>query len=370
MIIDPSGDGRSDKLLYIKNGQVRESDIWAPGTISYKEKENLIINDSNYWNTDEKGTIFEVARIKKGKYFVDDQLQEIDYMDSLGNVENTEIKINSNYVSKEDYDEEIEKYRNLKGLKVFEFKYDTIKKAFKNLEMSPIDTSLLYNDKQLAKKREEKSFDHGSYVIAGSDTKKLKNKDLKNLSARELTYARNEIFARHGYVFNSPELNKFFKKKNWYTPDDSYDGKLSDVENKNIEFIKNYQAENDKEYFPRPQVTPDGSYTCLGLCIDGIEQRGNYMIIHTVPNHLYKWEDEAFGDIVGKSGKLGCYYSWVDGSSEPVDLQELMDHIEAYKQEIHQFASNYSGDFQLESPLMIVITVENGYITRFETMGS
>ena len=245
LIIDPYGDGRSDSLLYIKNGRVRESGIWAPGTISYKERENLIINDSSYWIASDDGTIFEVARIKKGKYFVDEQLQEINYRDGLGNIERTEIKIDSNYVSKEDYDEEIEKYRNLKGLKVFEFKYDTLKKAFKNLKISPIDTSLLYNDKQLAKKKEDKSFDPDSYVIASSDIKRLKNRDLKNLSAKELTYARNEIFARHGYVFNSPELNNFFKKKNWYTPDDSYDGKLNDVESKNIELIKNYQADNN-----------------------------------------------------------------------------------------------------------------------------
>ena len=30
--------------------------------------------------------------------------------------------------------------------------------------------------------------------------------------------ARNEIYARHGYIFNDPDLKAYFSKKSWYKP--------------------------------------------------------------------------------------------------------------------------------------------------------
>lgn len=57
-----------------------------------------------------------------------------------------------------------------------------------------------------------------SYVLKNSDKKYLKNKDIKNFSKKKLRLARNELFARHGYIFKDKGLRKFFKKKAWYKP--------------------------------------------------------------------------------------------------------------------------------------------------------
>ena len=73
--------------------------------------------------------------------------------------------------------------------------------------------------------------------------------DLSPLTAKELTYLRNSVYAKHGYVFNSQELNNYFKRISWYHPDTSVnEAVLNSVERANVEFIKNYQERNGKTY--------------------------------------------------------------------------------------------------------------------------
>lgn len=76
--------------------------------------------------------------------------------------------------------------------------------------------------------------------------------DLSPLTAKELTYLRNSVYAKHGYVFNSQELNNYFKQISWYHPDASVTAAaLNSVERVNVEFIKNYQERNGKTYKPQ-----------------------------------------------------------------------------------------------------------------------
>ena len=90
-----------------------------------------------------------------------------------------------------------------------------------------------------------------AYILPDSATAYLTEQDLSGMSAKKLTYARNEIYARHGYVFQSPELNSYFEKKAWYKADSSFDGTtLTDVEKENVEFIKQYQENTGLEYNP------------------------------------------------------------------------------------------------------------------------
>lgn len=93
--------------------------------------------------------------------------------------------------------------------------------------------------------------DPDGYIMYYSDSSKLNENDISGLSAQELTYARNEIYARHGYIFSSDELNSYFKSKNWYTPDSNFDGTLKGVEQENVKFIKEYQEHNDLMYKPQ-----------------------------------------------------------------------------------------------------------------------
>ena len=91
----------------------------------------------------------------------------------------------------------------------------------------------------------------GEYILAESSDVELTEEDLAGLTAQELTYARNEIYARHGYVFKSEELNGYFTGKVWYVPDETFDGALTGVEEVNASFISSYQDANGLTYKPR-----------------------------------------------------------------------------------------------------------------------
>ena len=76
--------------------------------------------------------------------------------------------------------------------------------------------------------------------------------DLYSLTAKELTYLRNSVYAKHGYVFHSQELNDYFKLFSWYVPNPNVtESVLNGMEKTNVNFIKNFQERNGKTYKPQ-----------------------------------------------------------------------------------------------------------------------
>jgi uncharacterized protein (TIGR02145 family) len=70
----------------------------------------------------------------------------------------------------------------------------------------------------------------------------LKVSDLQSLSKEDLKIMRNEIFARHGYIFTTEAMNAYFRKQSWYSPRYSnVNSMLTNIEMKNIELIKRYE---------------------------------------------------------------------------------------------------------------------------------
>lgn len=73
-------------------------------------------------------------------------------------------------------------------------------------------------------------------------TRLLTADDVRGLNAWDLKVMRNEIFARHGYIFQTDDLIHYFNGQMWYTPIYSrVDKFLTRTEKKNIEFIKRYE---------------------------------------------------------------------------------------------------------------------------------
>ncbi len=90
------------------------------------------------------------------------------------------------------------------------------------------------------------------YILPGSASEYITDADLDRLSPKELTYARNEIYARRGYVFKSSELNEYFLSQPWYEPDESVTiDSLSKIENENAATISKYQKDHGLEYKPQ-----------------------------------------------------------------------------------------------------------------------
>lgn len=74
------------------------------------------------------------------------------------------------------------------------------------------------------------------------------------MSASDLYYARNEIFARHGRMFKRDDLQEYFDSKDWYTriytPEqwDSMGNQLNDCEMKNSSLMKKVEESKGSPY--------------------------------------------------------------------------------------------------------------------------
>lgn len=84
------------------------------------------------------------------------------------------------------------------------------------------------------------------YILPDSDSAYLTKKDLKGLGAEQCRLARNEIYARHGRMFDDEELQAYFNRQSWYTPtiapEDFQESMLNDYEMANRDLIVEYET--------------------------------------------------------------------------------------------------------------------------------
>ncbi|MEG2860010.1 MAG: YARHG domain-containing protein [Clostridia bacterium] len=81
------------------------------------------------------------------------------------------------------------------------------------------------------------------YIFPNSDWKKLTRAQVLDIPESQWGYARNEIYARHGYEFNTSKYRKYFAKKSWYEPGGFDKTDLSEVEWYNMDLIKQLEDE-------------------------------------------------------------------------------------------------------------------------------
>lgn len=79
------------------------------------------------------------------------------------------------------------------------------------------------------------------YIIPNSDTKKITFEILDSLDNSQLDYARNEIYARRGYIFKIKKYEEYFLKKWWYVRDEDFSENIfNETERENLKIIDNY----------------------------------------------------------------------------------------------------------------------------------
>lgn len=90
----------------------------------------------------------------------------------------------------------------------------------------------------------------GSFLFPDVFVRYLSKADLCMWPTEDLSLLRNEIYAAHGRIFKSDILNSYYSGKLWYRgiiqPDVFSESVLSDVEKKNIAFIKEMEADPDR----------------------------------------------------------------------------------------------------------------------------
>lgn len=83
------------------------------------------------------------------------------------------------------------------------------------------------------------------YIISDSNQRKLTEDDVAYMSKEQLILARNEIFARHGYVCKDEHLFEYFAQCSWFVaetaPGDLDRIDLNSTETANVNFLKKYQ---------------------------------------------------------------------------------------------------------------------------------
>lgn len=179
-----------------------------------------------------------------------------------------------------------------------------------------------------------------SYILPGSQDVYLTSADLLYMSSEALTLARNEIYARHGYIFSSPDLQEYFCCKDWYSPsipaDDFDSDNLSSTEDGNLGLIKVYEkiAEGIKpaadnpymDYYNDWYIFPD-SASCKLEEMDLLNLTREELII--ARNEIFARHGYAFSD-----DDLFAYFyncSWYTPNSAPGRLDLIsMNSTENY----------------------------------------
>lgn len=73
----------------------------------------------------------------------------------------------------------------------------------------------------------------------------VNNGDFAGLSCADLRFMRNEIYARHGHIFISPDMRDHFSAQPWYRPQVAdATGRLTPVEKENIALITKNEMAN------------------------------------------------------------------------------------------------------------------------------
>jgi len=99
-----------------------------------------------------------------------------------------------------------------------------------------------------------------SQFVNGQEAIQIKATEdiLADKSLTELRFMRNEIFARHGYIFKSEDLNAYFSDKSWYSPIRSDVTKLlTEIDKYNIQLIKKKEQELDIQLTSEFEIIDD-----------------------------------------------------------------------------------------------------------------
>lgn len=97
--------------------------------------------------------------------------------------------------------------------------------------------------------------DTDDYILSDSSEIKLTSSDIEVMTLKELCYARNEIYARHGRKFLSSELQNYFNSKSWYKGlieasdflDENY---FNQIEKDNVQLLLNREHSLRSDGYP------------------------------------------------------------------------------------------------------------------------
>lgn len=102
----------------------------------------------------------------------------------------------------------------------------------------------LYEDEDDYEDYYDDDYDYDEDYLFPSDSEYITREYLDGLTRDEVALVRNEIYARHGYIFGSEPYKSYFGEKDWYYPNSSFsDSIFNAIERANKDFIVKYESE-------------------------------------------------------------------------------------------------------------------------------
>lgn len=122
-------------------------------------------------------------------------------------------------------------------------------------------------------------FKDSQYLLPQSSTKVISASDVRMFGVRQLEIARNEIYARKGYIFKTEYMKSYFKEQPWYRPDPSFtEGRLSAREKANAAFLRNQQTILEKH-------SPGKEMKNISIDLNGDGKKDQISFKHDQDNH-------------------------------------------------------------------------------------
>lgn len=223
--------GRTLRVISYENNEIKteELSLGHSGFSGYfQDEKTFYIHGMQQGATWGVGYKFENGKCVKVHSFRGDE--------GFQDMEQHKYEIDQVNVSKEEYEGYYEKTANvdIDNYQFQEISIDNINKYLGVKLSEKISNSSDETDKVIG---------YG-YIIPLSNIRYLTDNDVKYLSKEDLEYGRNEIFARHGYIFKTEKFKNYFSQKSWYKPNSSFNGsdsQLNEYEIANCKFIQSWE---------------------------------------------------------------------------------------------------------------------------------
>lgn len=177
------------------------------------------------------------------------------------------------------------------------------------------------------------------FIFPDSDKRYLTEEEVGSLDTDQLRIARNEIFARHGYIFNSEDLTEYFSRFSWYegtVSADQFDSSsaFNKYEKKNVEMLKDAENSQKKSSSDDPE-----SQKAIDIALDSVVGKTFYVQdTEIVVEFTDSGEFICYGyygtDETPESNKICSYYFDTEYGLHKDEMQHLVnvyiDGVEYY----------------------------------------
>ena len=128
-------------------------------------------------------------------------------------------------------------------MKELELKERELNLKEKELDMQrELSDKLIEDENKLKTNKEADELNYFPGLFPHASKGYLGDEDLYDLSPWQLKIMRNEIFARHGYIFQSDDMISYFFSQSWYNPRyANVNDMLSKIEQANIGLITRFE---------------------------------------------------------------------------------------------------------------------------------